>query len=124
MPRLTNLEDLKRLKEEAQREIKVRGDTNTKITVGLGTCGIAAGAREVMHAILHELESNNIEAVVATVGCIGLCAQEPLVDVEQAGSPRITYGKVAPEMVPTIISDHLIKGEVVTRWVVAKGTSI
>ncbi|HZK66102.1 MAG TPA: (2Fe-2S) ferredoxin domain-containing protein [Chloroflexota bacterium] len=124
MPRLTNLEDLKRLKEEAQREIKVRGDTNTKITVGLGTCGIAAGAREVMHAILHELESNNIEAVVATVGCIGLCAQEPLVDVEQAGSPRITYGKVTPEMVPTIISDHLIKGEVVTRWVVAKGTSI
>lgn len=124
MPRLTNLEDLKRLKEEAQREIKVRGDTNTKITVGLGTCGIAAGAREVMHAILHELESNDIEAVVATVGCIGLCAQEPLVDVEQAGSPRITYGKVTPEMVPTIISDHLIKGEVVTRWVVAKGTSI
>lgn len=124
MPRLTNLEDLKRLKEKAQGEIRVRGDANIRITVGLGTCGIAAGAREVMHAILHELESNNIEAVVATVGCIGLCAQEPLVDVEQAGSQRITYGKVTPEMVPTIISDHLIKGEVVTRWVVAKGTSI
>ncbi len=124
MPRLTSLEELRRLKEEAQRDIKVRGDTGTKITVGMGTCGIASGAREVMHAILRELEANNIEANVATVGCIGLCAQEPLVDIEQAGSPRITYGKVTPEMVPTIVAEHLIRGQVVTQWVVAKGTSI
>ncbi len=124
MPRLTSLEDLRRLKEEAQHEIKVRGDTGTKITVGLGTCGIASGAREVMHAILHELEANNIEANVATVGCVGLCALEPLVDIEQAGAPRITYGKVTPEMVPTIVTEHLIRGQVVTRWVVAKGTTI
>src|SRR5512133_3365592 len=108
MPKLTSLEDLRRLKEEAQREIKVRGDTGTKITVGMGTCGIAAGARETMHAILSELEANNIEANVTTVGCIGLCAQEPLVDIEQAGAPRITYGKVSPKMVPTIITEHLI----------------
>ncbi len=124
MPRLTSLEELKRLKEEAQREIQVRADTGTKITVGMGTCGIAAGAREVMHAILGELESNDIEANVATVGCVGLCALEPLVDIEQAGAPRITYGKVTPEMVPTIITEHLIRGQVVTQWVVAKGTSI
>lgn len=124
MPRLTSLEDLKRLKEEAQRDIKVRADTGTKITVGMGTCGIASGAREVMHAILRELESHDIEANVATVGCIGLCAQEPLVDIEQAGAPRVTYGKVTPEMVPTIIAEHLLKGNVVTQWVVAKGSTI
>ncbi len=124
MPRLTSLEDLRRLKEEAQRDIKVRADTGTKITVGMGTCGIASGAREVMHAILRELESRDIEANVATVGCIGLCAQEPLVDIEQAGAPRVTYGKVTPEMVPTIITEHLLKGNVVTQWVVAKGTTI
>ena len=124
MPKLTNLDDLRRLKEQAQKEIRVRSDTGTKITVGMGTCGIAAGAREVMHAILRELEANNIEANVSTVGCIGLCAQEPLVDIEQAGAPRITYGKVTPKMVPTIISEHLIKGRVVTEWVVAKGSSI
>ena len=121
---MTSLEDLRRLKEEARREIKVRSDTGTKITVGMGTCGIAAGAREVMHAILRELEARSIEANVATVGCIGLCAQEPLVDIEQAGAPRITYGKVTPEMVPTIIEEHLVKGNVVTRWVVAKGSTI
>lgn len=124
MPKLTSLEDLRRLKEEAQRDIKVRSDTGTRITVGMGTCGIASGAREVMHAILRELESHSIEANVATVGCIGLCAQEPLVDIEQAGAPRVTYGKVTPEMVPTIILEHLIKGNIVTRWVVAKGSSI
>lgn len=124
MPKLNSLEDLKRLKEQAQREIKVRGDTGTKITVGMGTCGIASGAREVMHAILHELESHNIEANVVTVGCVGLCAQEPLVDIEQAGSGRITYGRVTTKMVPTIIEQHLKKGIVVTDWVVAKGSSI
>lgn len=124
MPRLNSLEDLRRLKEESQREIKVRSDTGTRITVGMGTCGIASGAREVMHAILRELETQNIEANVATVGCIGLCAQEPLVDIEQAGAPRVTYGKVTPEMVPTIIVEHLVKGSVVTKWVVAKGSSI
>ena len=124
MPKLTSLEELRRLKEEAQRDIKVRGDTGTKITVGMGTCGIASGAREVMHAILRELETHNIEANVATVGCIGLCAQEPLVDIEQAGAPRVTYGKVTPDMVSTIVTEHLIKGSIVTRWVVAKGSSI
>ncbi len=124
MPKLTSLEDLRRLKEQAQREIKVRSDTGTKITVGMGTCGIAAGAREVMHALLRELEARNIEANVATVGCIGLCAQEPLVDIEQAGAPRITYGKVKPDMVPTLVEEHLVKGKVVTQWVVAKGTTI
>lgn len=124
MPRLSSLEELRQLKEQAQKEIKVRGDTGTRITVGMGTCGIASGAREVMHAIMRELERLNIEAIVSTVGCIGLCAQEPLVDVEQAGAPRITYGKVTPEMVPTIISEHLVNGSAVAEWVVARGSSI
>lgn len=124
MPKLTSLEELRRLKEEAQKEIKVRGDTGTRITVGMGTCGIAAGARETMHAIIHELEARNIEANVVTVGCVGLCAQEPLVDIEQAGAPRVTYGRVRPDMVATLIEEHLVKGSVVTRWVVAKGTTI
>ncbi|MGE5620136.1 MAG: (2Fe-2S) ferredoxin domain-containing protein [Sphingomonadaceae bacterium] len=124
MPRLGSLEELRRLKEEAQRVIKVRGDTGTRITVGMGTCGIAAGARETMHAIMRELEVRNIEANVVTVGCIGLCAQEPLVDIEQAGAPRVTYGKVTSDMVPTLINEHLVNGRIVTEWVVAKGPTM
>ncbi|MGE5618530.1 MAG: (2Fe-2S) ferredoxin domain-containing protein [Sphingomonadaceae bacterium] len=120
MAKIDGLEELKRLKQQAQKEIRVRGDTGTKITVGMGTCGIAAGAREVMHAILRELEARDIEANVATVGCVGVCSQEPLVDIEQAGTPKVTYGKVTPGMVPTLIEEHLVKGKVVAQWVVAK----
>jgi NADP-reducing hydrogenase subunit HndB len=121
MPKLTNLEDLKRLKAEAQRTIRVREGTTTKIVVGLGTCGIAAGAREVMQAILAELARRDIEATVSTTGCVGMCAQEPLVDVEQAGR-RVTYGKMTAEKVPVMIEEHLIRGNVVTEWVVARGS--
>lgn len=120
MPRVRSMEELRRLKEEAQRGLKVRLDTSTKITIGMGTCGIAAGAREVMHAVLDELQKHDIEAHVTTVGCIGMCVREPLVDIEQAGGPRITYGNVKPAMVPRLIEDHLINGRIVEEWVVAR----
>jgi NADP-reducing hydrogenase subunit HndB len=120
MPKLKTIEDLKKLRDEAQRDIKVRLETGTKITVGMGTCGIAAGARETMHAILQELEKREIEAHVTTVGCIGMCIKEPLVDIEQAGNPRITYGNVKPDMVPKLIEEHLINGHVVEEWVIGR----
>jgi len=120
MPKLKSLDDLNRLRQEAQRDIQVRLDTGTKITVGMGTCGIAAGARETMHAILEELKNRGIEAHVTTVGCIGMCASEPLVDIEQAGSDRITYGNMKPHMVPRLIEEHLINGRVVEEWVVGR----
>lgn len=120
MPKLKSLEDLKKLREEAQRDIRVRMDTGTKITVGMGTCGIAAGARETMHAILDELKKRDIEAHVTTVGCIGMCAVEPLVDIEQAGGARITYGRVKSDMVPRLIEEHLVNGRIVQEWVVGR----
>ena len=120
MPRLKTLEDLKKLREGAQEDLKVRLETGTKIIVGMGTCGIAAGARETMHAILEELKKREIEAHVTTVGCIGMCIREPLVDIEQAGKPRITYGNVKPDMVPRIIEEHLIKGNVVEEWAIGR----
>lgn len=120
MPKLKTIEDLKKLRSEAQADLKVRMETGTKIIVGMGTCGIAAGARETMHAILEELKKREIEANVTTVGCIGMCVKEPLVDIEQAGKPRITYGNVKPDMVPRIIEEHLIKGRVVEEWVVGR----
>ena len=120
MPRLKTIEDLKKVREEAQHDIKVRLETGTTITVGMGTCGIAAGARETMHAVLEELDKRKIEAHVTTVGCIGMCVKEPLVDIEQAGKPRITYGNVMADMVPRLIQEHLIKGRVVKEWVVGR----
>jgi NADP-reducing hydrogenase subunit HndB len=116
MPKLKSLDQLRRLRERAQRELSIRQQTTTKITVGMGTCGIAAGARETMQAILEELKDRDIEAHVATVGCIGMCSKEPLVDIEQAGKPRITYANVHPNMVPRLIEEHLVNGKVVDAW--------
>ena len=120
MPRLKTLEDLKKVRENAEKDLKVRLETGTRIIVGMGTCGIAAGARETMHAILDELKKREIEAHVSTVGCIGMCVKEPLVDIEQAGKPRITYGNVKPSMVPRLIEEHLIKGNVVEEWAIGR----
>ena len=120
MPKIMTLEDFKKLREDARRDIRVRSQTGTKIVIGMGTCGIAAGAREVMHAILAELETRGIDAHVTTVGCIGMCAFEPLVDIEQAGGSRITYGNIHPENVPRLIDEHLIQGRVIEDWVVAR----
>ena len=120
MPKLKSLEELRTLRESLQRDIKARTETSTTITVGMGTCGIAAGAREVMHAILAELEARNIDAHVTTVGCIGMCSKEPLVDIQQGDEPRVTYGNVTPAMVPRIIEEHLIGGKVVDEWVVGR----
>ncbi|HUT18913.1 MAG TPA: (2Fe-2S) ferredoxin domain-containing protein [Anaerolineae bacterium] len=116
MPKLKSLDELRRLREQAQRELSIRQQTTTTITVGMGTCGIAAGARETMQAILEELKDRDIEAHVATVGCIGMCSKEPLVDIEQAGRPRITYANVHPNMVPRLIAEHLVHGKVVDEW--------
>jgi NADP-reducing hydrogenase subunit HndB len=101
MPKLMSIDDFKKLREDSRRDIAVRLKTGTKIIVGMGTCGIAAGARD-------------------TVGCIGMCASEPLVDIEQAEGTRITYGPVKPEMIPRLIEEHLINGRVVQEWVVGR----
>lgn len=120
MPKLKSVDDLRRLREQVQKEISTRIDTGTTITVGMGTCGIAAGARETMHAILEELRWRDMDVHVATVGCIGMCAREPLVDIEQAGSPRVTYGNVTKDMVPRLIEEHLVKGQIIEEWVMGR----
>ncbi len=120
MPKLKSLDELKKLRQQLQGDIKARTDTSTTITVGMGTCGIAAGARETMHAILAELETRGIDAHVTTVGCIGMCSKEPLVDIQQGDEPRVTYGNVSPEMVPRMIGEHLVQGNLVDEWIVGR----
>jgi len=120
MPQIKSLEELRNLREKVEKDLSTRRDTGTTIIVGMGTCGIAAGARDTMRAILEELRKRDIEAHVTTVGCIGMCSKEPLVDIEQAGRPRVTYGNVTPDMVSLLIEEHLVKGNVVEEWVVGR----
>lgn len=119
--RLKTLEDLKRLKEQVEEKTRLRYETGVQIIVGLGTCGIAAGAREVMTAILAEIAKRNLHNVVVTqTGCIGMCEKEVLVDVIRPGEARITYGKVTPGDVPRIIAEHVVNGRIVEELVVGK----
>lgn len=120
MPQIKSLDELRRLRQQVEKDISTRKDTGTTIIVGMGTCGIAAGARDTMHAILEELRKREIDVNVTTVGCIGMCAKEPLVDIEQAGKPRVTYGNVTPDMVSRLIEEHLINGNVVDEWAVGR----
>lgn len=120
MPKLKSVEELQKLRSQLKKDIDTRTETSTTITVGMGTCGIAAGARDVMQAILSELDKRDIDAHVTTVGCIGMCHKEPLVDIQQGDEPRITYGNISPAMVPRLIEDHLVNGQVVEEWAVGR----
>jgi NADP-reducing hydrogenase subunit HndB len=120
MARLKSHEELASIREAAQKDMKMRADTGTRIIVGMGTCGIAAGAQDTRDAIVEELGERGIDAQVATVGCIGMCSKEPLVDIAQAGRPRITYCNVHPDMVPRLIEEHLVQGQVVSEWAMGR----
>ncbi len=113
MPRLLNGNDLMGVYESAQETLRQRQKTDATIFIGMGTCGIAAGAAEIEALIRQELASRNLQAEIVPVGCIGMCFKEPLVDIQLPGQPRVTYSNVKPEMIPRLIEEHLIKGHVV-----------
>jgi NADP-reducing hydrogenase subunit HndB len=120
MSQIKSLEDLKRVREEAlaKRELKAAG--RAQITVGMGTCGIAAGARDAMKAILDSIEAQDLSGVVVTqTGCVGLCEHEPIVEVTLNGQPKATYGKVTPERARQIVARHVVGSQVVKEWLVA-----
>jgi NADP-reducing hydrogenase subunit HndB len=120
MTRLENGEELRKMRTAVRKNKKIRADTRTKIVIGMGTCGVAAGAQETRDAIVEELQKRGMDVDVATVGCIGMCSKEPLVDIQQAGMPRITYCNVHPDMVPRLIDEHLLEGSVVEEWVMGR----
>lgn len=118
---MKSLADLHALRDKLKKDLQLRQNSGTKIIVGMGTCGIAAGAREVMSAILEELAARRLHDVqVQQTGCIGMCEKEVLVDVLRPGEPRITYGKVRPEDVRKIVADHVVNGNIVEELVVGK----
>jgi NADH:ubiquinone oxidoreductase subunit F (NADH-binding)/(2Fe-2S) ferredoxin/NAD-dependent dihydropyrimidine dehydrogenase PreA subunit len=116
MPRLETAEDLERTRREIKKNIEIRQQTEPLIAVGMGTCGLAAGAGGVMEAIRDELSQRNLDVRVIGVGCIGMCFKEPLVDIQRAGEDRITYANVRPDRVPRLIDEHLLGGQVVEEW--------
>ncbi|MEW6244392.1 MAG: hypothetical protein AB1497_09070 [Bacillota bacterium] len=86
----------------------------------MGTCGIAAWAQDVLKALWEEMDKHNLRATIKKVGCIAMCEQEVLVDVQFPGSPRVTYGNVTPKKVSRIVESHLKEHVPVQEWVVGE----
>ena len=117
-----NLEELKKLKEKAQRQVALReGNKKYRVVFSMGTSGIAAGAREVMTAMLDEIDKRGIDDVeVAVTGEIGLVDAEPMIRIEQASGEKVTYAKVNADGARKIVTEHLEKGKVVAGLAVGK----
>ena len=122
MPRLS-IEDLKKIRDESKRTLTLRsGEARARVTVHLGTCGIAAGAREVMGALLKEIEKQNLtDVIVTTTGCAGLCSREPMATVELAGQPPVKYVDLKPERIIRVLREHVMEGRIVTDFALASG---
>jgi NADP-reducing hydrogenase subunit HndB len=120
MPTIKSIDDLKRIREEALKKQELKSSSGQKqMIVGMGTCGIAAGARDTMKAILEKIENDSLSGIVVTqTGCIGICEMEPIVQVQIGDSPKVTYGKVTKDIAARIIDEHVLAGEVVKEHVI------
>ncbi len=116
------LADLKKMRDEKKKEI-VRRDTDksTTIIIGMGTCGIAAGAKETFDAIIAELDASEIgDVVVKQTGCMGFCAVEPTVEVISPEMPDTVYNKVSAEVAVRIVKEHILGKSLVSEHVFDK----
>lgn len=121
MGKLT-IDDLKKIKERVKRDTALReGGSTVKITVHMGTCGIAAGAREVMDALLEEMsETDRQDIRVITSGCMGMCSSEPNVTVEMQDKDPVIYQHVDANRMRQVFKRHVLLGEVQTDFALAR----
>ena len=119
MPAIKSLEELKRVREEALQKKQMKAAAgNVQVIVAMGTCGIAAGARDTMKSVLSFIETNNLSGVSVTqTGCIGMCEQEPILQVVIGENSKVTYGKVNPEVAEQIMKQHVQNGTPVKNYV-------
>lgn len=118
---MKSLADLEAIRLKTINKVNLRNESedNTRIVVGMATCGIAAGARPVMQAFVEEINKRNLsDAYVSQTGCIGLCKYEPIVEVYTSGKEKVTYVKVTPEKVAKIVADHIVNGKVVDEYTI------
>ncbi len=118
---MKSLAELQAIRDRMQKQIDIRDNDEDRIrvVVGMATCGIAAGARPVLTAFLNEIEKRNLRNVTVTqTGCIGVCRLEPIVEVYVPGEEKVTYVKLTPDMVPRIVSEHLVNRNVVAEYTI------
>lgn len=122
--KLKSLDDLRKLRDEAARNTKLREtgeEDRTVIAVGMATCGIAAGARKTMEAIREAVDSNSLDSVnIVATGCFGYCYAEPLVEVRVPGQEPIRYGNVDEARAREIVEKHIMHGELLDNAIIGR----
>ena len=116
--------DLERIRDKVRKTSALRqGKARAKVTVHMGTCGIAAGARGILTSLMEEVEHAKIkDVIVTTSGCAGLCSREPMITLEITGEPPVKYVDLTPEVIKQILHDHIVNGNIVKKHAFAVGS--
>ena len=118
---MKSLAELQALRDKVKSNMGIRADDsgNTRVVVGMATCGIAAGARLVLAAFTDEVARRGVSNVtIAQTGCIGICQYEPVVEVFEPGREKVTYVKMTPEKAARVVAEHLINGKPVAEYTI------
>lgn len=118
---MKSIEELKAIRDRVKASVDTRGDNSkdTRVVVGMATCGIAAGARPVLNEFVEAVAKKGLSDVTVTqTGCIGVCQFEPVVEVYAPGQEKVTYVKMTPDKVAEVVEEHLINGRVVTKYTI------
>ena len=118
---MKSLAELQAIRDRARAAVNIRenSEAKTRVVVGMATCGIAAGARPVLTAIVDEVAKRDLSDIMVTqTGCIGICQYEPVVEVIDANGDKTTYVKMTPEKALRVVNDHLVNGNVVTEYTI------
>ena len=122
---MISLEQLAAIRDKMKDKVVIReGAAETRVVVGMATCGIAAGARPILNAFVDGVAKEGLadKVTVSQTGCIGICQYEPVVEVFESGKEKVTYVKLTAEKVEKIIKEHLVGGNVVTEYTIGATT--
>ena len=118
---MKSLEELAAIRDRMKNRVVLReGSGETRVVVGMATCGIAAGARPVLNAFVEQVNEQGLSGsvTVTQTGCIGICQFEPVVEVFEAGKEKTTYVKMTPDKVARIVEEHLKGGNPVAEYTI------
>ena len=117
---MKSLADLEAIRQRTLDKVNLRREhEGTRISVGMATCGIAAGARPVLLAFMDEINKRGLlDVTVAQTGCIGMCRLEPIVEVFVPGKDKVTYVHMTPEKVGRVIAEHIVNGRPVDEYTI------
>ena len=116
---MKSLEELRAIRERMQGKVGMRSEdaSQTRIVVGMATCGIASGARPVLNVLADEVQRRGMSDVVVTqTGCIGLCQYEPIIEVYVPGKEKVTYVKMNADKALEVLEQHIVRGYVLGKY--------